>query len=128
VEDERDAEKARRGAAAAGVLVEVVVAPLHELPFPAGGFDVGVLHPAGLSQPLSAATGLLSEAYRVLRTGGRLVIIEGSGLGFAGRVRGPVPADANATLGGLNTAGFKATRVLAEREGYRFIEGLKHQP
>ena len=128
VEHERDAEKARRAAAGAGVLADVTVAPFDALPFPADGFDVVVLHLGGLARPLSASAGLVSEAYRVLRAGGRLVVIEGGGTGFAGRVRGPAPADANATLGALNAAGFKATRVLAEREGYRFIEGLKHQP
>ena len=127
VADERDAEKARRSAAGAGALVDVIVAPLDALPLPVDGFDVVVIHPAGLAQPLAAAAGMLREAYRVLRAGGRLVIIEGGGLGFAGRVRGPAPADAAATLGALTAARFKATRVLAEREGYRFIEGLKHQ-
>jgi SAM-dependent methyltransferase len=128
VEQERDAEKARSGAASAGALVDVTVAPLDALPFPSDSFDVVVMHPEGLAQPVSAAAGLVSEAYRVLRAGGRLVIIEGRGVGFAGRVRGPAPADASTTLGALDAAGFKATRVLAEREGYRFIEGIKHQP
>ena len=127
VERENDADKARRAAATGGALVDISVAPLDALPLSDAAFDAIVIHPAQLSQPLGASAGLLREAFRVLRSGGRLVVIEGSGLGFAGRPRGPAPADADATLAALNAAGFKSTRVLAEREGYRFIEGLKHQ-
>jgi hypothetical protein len=61
----------------------------------------------------------------VLRAGGRLVIIEGSGTGLMTRLRSPARVDTAGTLGALDAAGFTATRLLAEREGYAFLEGLK---
>ena len=128
VESEADAEKVRRAAAVAGALVDVSVAAVSMIPLPANGVDVVVVHPGGLTKPLHALSGLFDETYRVLRPGGRLVIIEGGGIGFGGRKRGSVLESADSTIASLNAAGFRATRVLAEREGYRFIEGLKLQP
>jgi SAM-dependent methyltransferase len=116
VQDESAAERARGAAAKAGALVDVHVAPLDTLPFADDGFDVIVLHSmkgwlAALDD--TTATALLRESLRVLRVGGRLVLIESS--------RGGPGVGAEA----LGVGGFKATRVLAEREGYRFTEGLK---
>jgi ubiquinone/menaquinone biosynthesis C-methylase UbiE len=122
VERQTDAEKAQRAGESSGALLEVAVAPLDSLPYDSAGFDVVVVHPAGLSQPLAGAAGFLGESFRVLRAGGRLVVIERSGR------RQPAPGDAVAVLQALTAAGYKATRVLGEREGYRFVEGLKHQP
>ena len=60
---------------------------------------------------------VLSNARRALRAGGRIEIIE--------RVKSNVPAyDVQPDL---NAAGFKPVRVLAERDGFRFIEGLNPQ-
>jgi hypothetical protein len=67
---------------------------------------------------------ILRDALRVLRGGGRLVIIEGSGSGLMTRLR-PARVDTASTLSALDAAGFLATRLLAEREGYAFLEGLK---
>ena len=125
VEREGDAEKARRAAASSGALVDVSVTPLDALPYAADGFDLIVVHPGGLGQPWAASSGLIREAFRVVRGGGRLLIIEGSGTGFAGRRRSPAPDPAEPIVAALDAAGFRATRVLADREGYRFIEGMK---
>ena len=126
VGQDSDAEKARQAGSGFGALIDVSVAPLDALPYPADSFDVIVVHPGGLPQPLAASMNMIREAFRVVRAGGRLVIIEGSGTGFAGRRRSPAPGDAAPILAALNDAGFRSTRVLADREGYRFIEGLKH--
>ena len=127
VSEERSAVKARAGAARAGALVEVQVAPLDVLPFAGEAFDVVVVHAAGVTPALSADRGVavLRETFRVLRSGGRVVIIGGSGGGFMTRFRTSTAADTGATLNALSAAGFKATRLLAEREGYAFLEGLK---
>jgi SAM-dependent methyltransferase len=113
VADDAAAATARAAAEKAGVLVDLQVAPLHALPFPADSFDVVVVHArSGWLSALDEAgrQAVLLEVHRVLRGGGRMVAIEAPG-GTA--------ADA------LPLAGFRAARVLAERDGYRFAEGLK---
>lgn len=113
VADEAAAATARAAAEKAGVLVDLHVAPLHTLPFADDSFDVVVLHArsgwlAALDE--GARQAILRDAHRVLRGGGRLVAIEGP---------------AGTAVDALPLAGFKASRVLAERDGYRFAEGLK---
>ena len=127
VSEEQHAVKARAGAAGAGALVDVQVAPLDVLPFPADAFDVVVVHAAGVKPALGGDgdVAVLRETFRVLRSGGRVVVIEGSGSGFMTRFRPSTGADTGVTLTALGAAGFKATRLLAEREGYAFLEGLK---
>ena len=113
VADEAAAASARRAAEKAGVLVDLHVVPLHALPFADDSFDVVVLHAKSgwlASLDDAARTPILRDAHRVLRGGGRLVAIEGA---------------AGSALEALPLAGFKATRILAERDGYRFTEGLK---
>ena len=116
VSDDRAAESARNAAAKAGALADVHVAPLTTMPFAESAFDVAVLHStkgwlAALADNDRHA--VVRETLRVLRTGGRLVVIE-STRGGAG-----IGVDA------LTQGGFRAARILAEREGYRFTEGLK---
>ena len=130
VSNDRNAAKARAAAAAAGVLADVQVTPLDSLPFPGDAFDAVVLHAAADDLPtLDAAAGLavLREGHRVLRPGGRIVVLEGRarrGLGrwWRGRRETLRPGAAADAVG---AAGFRAARALAEREGYRFTEGLK---
>jgi SAM-dependent methyltransferase len=129
VPDARSAATAQRAAAAAGVLVDVQVAPLDSLRFEADAFDLIVL-PAGASIPSfegASAAGMLRECHRVLRIGGRIVIIEGSPRrGVAALFKmSTLNPDANRAATALGAAGFRVARVLAEREGYRFTEGLK---
>ena len=119
--DDATAARARSAAEKAGVLIDVQVAPLHALTFATDSFDVVVVHAKSgwlLALDDTARQGVLREAQRVLRGGGRLITIEG-----------PSDAARSATAGttsdALQLAGFKATRVLAERDGYRFTEGLK---
>jgi len=129
VTSEGKAAQARSAGAAAGVLVDVHVTTLDTLPFAGDAFDVVIVHAGDGALPVldgSAGTPLLRESYRVLRSGGRILIIEGGARGIAGLLRPRARLlDAAATVASLTTAGFRAARPLAEREGYRFTEGLK---
>jgi SAM-dependent methyltransferase len=133
VADDAAGERAHRAGADAGVLIEVHVTPLDTLPFGDGEFDVVVVHGrSGLLPSLAASTrvGALRECRRVLRHGGRLLAIEdGDRAGLAAilrprRSQSPEYDAAGGTLTALQGAGFTAVRLLAEREGYRFTEGL----
>ena len=130
VSDDPAAAKARAAAATAGILVDVRVTPFDSLPFPGDAFDAIVLHAAaGVLPPFdgAAAVAMLREGHRVLRAGGRIVVLEGGPRGGVAawfRSRQPPPPPGAAT-GALGAAGFRAARLLANREGYRFTEGLK---
>jgi ubiquinone/menaquinone biosynthesis C-methylase UbiE len=133
VRDEAAAARARAGIDDAGVLVDLHVSPLDTLPFPPDAFDAIVVHNmdnllASINGTQRAAT--VGEWRRVLRHGGRIVVIEGGTRGGLGALLRPGPkTDADYERGGgtiatLETAGFRPVRLLGDREGYKFIEGL----
>ena len=126
VDEERRAEKARTAAQKAGALIDVQLGPLDQLPYSDASFDVVVVH-AGGAPALTELSGnaVLSQAARVLREGGRVVVIEGGNRGIISRRRSGDSADAASAADALSAAGFKGARLLADREGYRFSEGLK---
>jgi hypothetical protein len=134
VDDAEQAAKAKGGADRVGVLIDIAVAPPGTLPHPDSAFDVAVIHGAGGRLALLDATTrgtLLGESLRVLRPGGRVIAIEpGTRTGLTSVLR-PVPsAQAGYDAAGgvatdLRTAGFTAVRLLGDREGLRFTEGLK---
>jgi SAM-dependent methyltransferase len=133
VTDDEGAARARSAAASAGVLVDVQVTPLSPLPFESGAFDLVIAHSMrGLVSSLraNARTAALREWHRVLRTGGRVMTIEaGPASGLKGLLRHPPQDEAydasGGVVGALEAAGFRPVRVLAEREGYKFAEGIK---
>jgi len=130
VADEASAARAQKGAAQAGVLLDVNVAPpTAPLPYGAGAFDVAVIDDTDrLLSNLTPAdrTTSVRELFRTLRPGGRLLIIAAvpnSGLSglFAG---GPKAPAFNATPAREGEV-FRIVRVLAERYGLSFLEGVK---
>jgi SAM-dependent methyltransferase len=134
VADEAAAVSARAAVADVGGLGDVhVVGSLHPLPFADDAYDLVVVHTArGLlaSLTLDVRERVLIECRRVLRTGGRLMALEGgSATGLRGLFASAKP-DATYEAGGgtaaaLERAGFRPVRTLGDRQGYRFIEGLK---
>jgi SAM-dependent methyltransferase len=131
--DDGAARRATAAANAAGVLIEVQVARGHVFPFEGGAFDVVVVHGArGLLASLAPEdrAAYLQEARRMLRQGGRIVVIESAARGgLAGLLRGHSVNQHYAAGGGAEAAlraeGFRPVRVLGEAEGYVFTEGLK---
>ena len=131
--DETSAERARKGAAEAGMLVEVEVAPMTALPAEDRAFDVAVVDDTGgllVEMPPEDRHGLVRELFRILRPGGRVVAlgaIPQSGLGALLK-RGPSEPSfaASGALHEVLTAdGFRPVRTLAERDGLIFVEAVK---
>jgi ubiquinone/menaquinone biosynthesis C-methylase UbiE len=129
VADEASAARARAGAADAGGLLDLHVTSLGALPFDAASFDAVVVHNVGglLASIGGTASMALAECRRVLRDGGRIVVIErGTPTGMSAWFGGnKTPAPSGVTEAALGAAGFKPVRALADREGLQFVEGLK---
>lgn len=127
-----DADEARVETAPAaiereGALVEVTRAPFGMWPYEEGSFDVALIAHLLPSLTPDVRVRCIAEVLRVLRPGGRAVVIEpaprgGLGALIAGKVaqttyEGPVKA--------LQTAGFAAVRRLAETDGVLYAEGIR---
>ncbi|HUR35420.1 MAG TPA: methyltransferase domain-containing protein [Vicinamibacterales bacterium] len=129
VPDISTAVRARRGAERAGVLVEVDVAPATELPVTDADFDLVVVDGGTgwfAAADASSRTAVIREAIRILKPGGRVLVISAlppTGLAaWLGRGPGGPAFDATPDL---EAGGCRFVRVLGEREGLRFAEGLK---
>ena len=131
--DDASGDRARKGAAAAGVLVDVEVAPPTRLPLDADQFDLAVVDDTGgLFGTMRAEDRVASirELVRVLRPGGRVILIGAAPRGGLGSLltrtqSGPPFAASGEALKALEADGFKSVRLLAEREGLVFVEGVK---
>ncbi len=129
VADDATAERARKAAANAGVLVDVETSPLTRLAAPSESFDLGVVDDTGGligSMRPEDRVATLREVFRVLRPGGRAVVIGAAPRGGLGalltRAQSGPGFDVSAAL---QAEGFKSVRRLAEREGLIFSEGIK---
>jgi ubiquinone/menaquinone biosynthesis C-methylase UbiE len=133
VPDEASAARARAGAAEAGVLVDVLVAPPTKLPVDAGAFDVAVVDDTGGlvgTQRAEERVASVRELRRALRVGGRVVVIGtaprgGIGAVFSRTASGPPYVASGDAIKSLQADGFPGARPLAEREGLVFVEGIK---
>jgi SAM-dependent methyltransferase len=131
--DERSAERARHGIAEASTLADINVTSDGTLPFDDGSFDVVVVHSAsGLLASLDAdvRARLLQQVQRSTRSGGRLIVTEaGERSGVTAMFASPRKNEhyeaAGGTIAALQVAGFKPVRLLADRDGFRFTEGLR---
>jgi ubiquinone/menaquinone biosynthesis C-methylase UbiE len=128
--DQAQAARARAAADKAGVLIDVQVTPVSDLPWPEATFDLVVVDDTGRSfssLPSAQREAALTAARRVLRPGGRIDVIERmEGSGLFGAPSAPAEyTQAGGGEGTLRAAGFKPVRTLAEKDGFRFVEGLK---
>jgi ubiquinone/menaquinone biosynthesis C-methylase UbiE len=129
VPDDASAARARKGAEQEGVLVEIEIAPPGRLPLEDAAFDLAIIDDTdGFLATMRAEerVATVRETARVLRSGGRVLVIGSlprGGLGaLLSRAQSGPPFDPQPSL---EADGFKLARVLGEREGLRFVEGVK---
>lgn len=134
VGSEAAAARVTAAAAEAGVLLEDVrVGALPTLPVDEGAFDAAVVDAGPTFLTALDGPGRLALARslaRALRPAGRLIVVEGQpGSTFKPFQAKPAGLDAFRAAGGatalLETAGFRPVRLLADRDGQRFTEGLR---
>jgi ubiquinone/menaquinone biosynthesis C-methylase UbiE len=136
VPDDDHAARARRAAEKFGFLLEIETGSLENFPFEEGAFNLivvdnqnGLLSRMRPEQRVAA----LQNAFRTLVPRGRIVIIERGVRGGLGALFGssaPIPVDPHYKASGgavaaLQAEGFRAPRLLAERDGLSFFEGVR---
>ncbi len=107
--DEAAVKKAAASIERDGALAEVTRAPWGMWPYDADSFDVAVIRDLLPTLTSDSRSRCVSEVLRVLRPGGRAIVIEGAKRGTKA----------------LKDAGFAAVRVLAEIDGTSYAEGIK---
>ena len=129
VQNQGDVEVFTKAAAKAGVLVEVEVAPLTSLPYNDSSFDVVVVRDVLGQMGQNDRVISIQQIRRVLRSGGRCLVMDRSMRGGLGALFSRQALDRQYTAGGalsaLKAEGFRGVRVLSERDGLRFTEGTK---
>jgi ubiquinone/menaquinone biosynthesis C-methylase UbiE len=134
VPDDAHAARARRAAEKSGFLLDIETGTLGQFPFEDGAFNLIVIdNQEGLLSSMrpEQRVAVLQQAHRTLAPRGRVVVIERAERGGLGALFGsPVPVDPYYTSSGgamaaLDAEGFKAVRLLAERDGVSFFEGVR---
>jgi ubiquinone/menaquinone biosynthesis C-methylase UbiE len=129
-ESDAECDGVRRAAERAGVLVEARTGRLGALPCDPESFDVVVAPDLLGSLRMNERVLCLQQALKVLRPNGRCVVIEAAPRGGIGGFFSRRELDRTYLLNGgavgaLEAEGFRAVRLLAEREGKSFFEGTK---
>ena len=125
-DDETRVQRAVSLAEAEGGLVEAQTSPVTSLPYDAATFDIVVVNHLLPRLRSDVRAQCLSEAARVVRGGGRCVVIQaGRRGGIAGLLGGGSNMPSTEVEALLNAASFRAVHTLAERDGLLFVEGAR---
>jgi ubiquinone/menaquinone biosynthesis C-methylase UbiE len=136
VPDALHAGRAQRAAEQSGFLLELETGSLERFPFEDGAFNLIVVdNQDGLLSGMrpEQRVAVLQQAFRTLAPRGRIVVIERGergGLGALFRAPASAPVDehyksSGGALVALEAEGFRAARLLAERNGLSFFEGVR---
>ena len=136
VPDAAHAARAKRAAEKSGFLLELETGNLGQFPFEDGAFSLIVVdNQEGLLSIMrpEQRVATLKQAFRTLTPRGRIVIIERGERGGLGALLGSssaAPIDPHYKSSGgavvaLEAEGFRAARLLAERDGVSFFEGVR---
>jgi ubiquinone/menaquinone biosynthesis C-methylase UbiE len=122
--DEHEASTANASDVAAreGALIESATASWTSLPMESGTFDVAVIRDVLPALAVDRRAGCAGEVLRILRPGGRALVIDSARAALA---RKPDYVAQGGAAGVLESQGFRAARVLAERDGLVFAEAIK---
>jgi SAM-dependent methyltransferase len=115
-----------KAAAEAGALVDVETSDLASLPAADGGFDIAVVSDVDAAEGLDR---VIREAARVVRPGGRVVVIRGRKVtGFRKLLAGSGSETSTADdriISLLSGSGLRGARRLGQAEGVSYFEGTK---
>ena len=130
VETEDEASAVQRAAEQAGVLIDIRTASLSAVPCDAESVDVVVVPLLLGTLRMNQRVLCLQQALRVLRPGGRIIVIEAAPRGGLGAIFSQRTLDRTFVMNGgakgaLDAEGFRAIRLLAEREGKQFFEAAR---
>ena len=136
VQTNTDAARAQRAAETAGFLLELETSDLGRFPFEDAAFNLIVIdNQEQLLAEMRAEqrVALFQECFRTLAPRGRAVVVERAPRGGLGallsRSEGPGGDPLYRSSGGavaaLEAEGFRAARLLAERDGLSFFEGVR---
>jgi len=125
--DEARLERARAAIEREGALIEATRAPWGLWPFDSESVDVAVINNLLLALPAEARSRCVAETFRVLRPGGRVVVIEPARRGGMGALlhRESVDSNYEGPVAALRSNGFVAVRELAQAGGSIYVEGIK---
>ena len=127
-------ESPQRTAAAAaqvekeGALIETFTSSLSVLPFDRELFDVVLLRNVLPALDEHRRAGVVREVERIVRPGGRCIVLDDlPRKGVLGMISGGSPGTSPGAIAAaaIGPAGFRGVRILAEREGIVFVEGVK---
>lgn len=112
-----------------GALIETATVTWGAFPLESKSFDVAIVRDVLPHLPADARSACLAEVQRVLRPGGRCLVIDGKGRQRTAAAGRSLAADNYEAPDGpahvLLAHGFKAARILAERDGLLFAEAVK---